>query len=40
MGILTGYTDWADNPDVNSDWANPAFQDGSIITIHRFNKWR
>ena len=27
--FLTGYTDWADNPDVNADWANQAFQDGS-----------
>jgi len=28
--FLTGYTDWADYPNVNSNWADRAFQDGSI----------
>jgi len=27
---LTGYNDWADNPDVNSNWVDKAFQKGSV----------
>ncbi|HEX2536344.1 MAG TPA: TonB-dependent receptor [Chitinophagaceae bacterium] len=28
--FLTGYTDWADNPNVDQNWADEAFQNGGI----------